>query len=191
MTSNWTNFRTAKHHFLQRLYNIPQLRSLHVSNIQGHVSSDFALKDIAYQIVDIVTLRPEIQLCYVGVRHKCYEIMETRTSPVPDSSNLGPNGLVHGNGEPVIIATDEDDHFSETEGDEETEDDVDDDNNDNNANMNVDDDEFTEVSDDGDSEVDISSEADEGEYFKSRFRLREILFYDDKISIFKARHGRL
>lgn len=168
---------------------MPQLRSLHISNISGHTSIDFALKEIAYQIVDIVTLRPEIQLCYVGVKHKCYEIMEARNSPVSGSSNLGPNGPIYGNGEQVANTMDEDDHFSETEGDEDTEDDADDD--DNNANMSVDDDEFTEVSDDEDSEVELTSEGDEGEYFKARFRLREILFYDDKVSIFKARHGRL
>lgn len=190
--SNCADCCTSKHHFLQRLYNVPQLRSLHVSNIQGHSSSDIALKDIAYQIVDIVTLRPEIQLSYVGIKHKCYEIMESRNSAASGSSNLGPNGPTHGSGEHAVNTMDDDDHFSETEGDEETEDDADDDaNNDNNANMNVDDDDFTEVSDDGDSEVELSSEGDEGEYFKARFRLREILFYDDKISIFKARHARL
>ncbi|KAK7746182.1 hypothetical protein SLS62_009472 [Diatrype stigma] len=182
------------------------LRSLHVSNIRDYPGGDF-LKDLALQIVDIVTLRPEIQLCYVGVKHKCFEIMEARPpSPSPSpgpGSGPGPSssdhhGPAHGHGgsEPVVVAMDDDDHFSETEGGEETEDDIDDDDDDDdnmdNVNMNFDDDEFTEVSDDADSDVELSSaQGDGGEYFKPRFRLREILFYDDKVAIFKARHGRL
>lgn len=119
--------------------------------------------------------------------------MEARApSPGPSSSDSHGAAPGHGGSEHAVVATDDDDHFSETEGGEETEDDGgdDDDNIGNVNNMNFDDDEITEVSDDVDSMVELSSEQDD-EYFKARFRLREILFYDDKIAIFKARHGRL
>lgn len=180
---------------------MPQLRSLHVSNIRDYPGGDF-LKDLALQIVDIVTLRPEIQLCYVGVKQKCFEIMEARPpSPGPSNTSADPHGAAHGHGggEHVVVAMNDDDPFSGTEGGEETEDDIDvdeedgDDDNIGNVNTsNFEDDDFTEGSDDADSEVEMSSaQGDGGEYFKARFRLREILFYDDKVAIFKARHGRL
>ena len=58
---------------------------------------------------------------------------------------------------------------------------------------------------DDESDVDVASTSDvehsdeddndsdevDGIGRKPSFRLREILFYDDKISIFRARHGRL
>ena len=184
---------------MQRLPNIPQLRSLYLSNIDRHIMANSSAKEIALQLVDIVALRPQLQLCYVGIKDKCFEIMET---PASDGdvgpSTLRPGGPVQGNHtEPVAVPADDDDHFSESEGGMETEDDDDNDGT-NNANVPaaaniVIDDSSDSSSDETASDVDVRLEGDdEGEdYFKSRFRLREILFYDDRIAIFKARHGRL
>ena len=44
---------------------------------------------------------------------------------------------------------------------------------------------------DADDDDDYFDEVDNGSKRAPRLRLREILFYDDKVAIFKARHGRL
>lgn len=140
------------------------------------------------QMTDIITLRPEIQLCYVGISNKCFEILENRPSGVTSAchphGNSGPS-----NGDdmasPVVVedATDDDD----TEDDEH--DDEDDDSGD----------EGTPTSptepDEMQSEHSYDGESDDDSFVEpvppARLRLREILFYDDKVAIFKARHGRL
>ncbi|KAI0383766.1 hypothetical protein F5Y04DRAFT_249646 [Hypomontagnella monticulosa] len=172
------------HPFLQRLPNIPQLRSIHITHIDGHIAGP---KELAFQLVDIITLRPEIQLCYVGIGTKCFEILETRPSD-SNSSTMGLGGNHHGNG--AIVIDMDDDNDDESDADEETEDD--DDVNDNNTNATPADlgDDMTEVSDDAESETDSLQESDPVGS-AARLRLREILFYDDKVAIFKARHGRL
>ncbi|KAI2629675.1 hypothetical protein GGR54DRAFT_628180 [Hypoxylon sp. NC1633] len=172
------------HPFLQRLPNIPQLRSLHISHLLEHIGGSFEPKELALQLVDIITLRPEVQLCYVGIGSKCFEILET--------SDVGLGGNHHGNGA-IVIDMDDDNEDDGSEADEETEDDEDDeDANDDNTNVSPTDagDDFTDVSDDAESET---GSLQEGDVVGSaaRLRLREILFYDDKVAIFKARHGRL
>ncbi|CAJ2502008.1 Uu.00g048610.m01.CDS01 [Anthostomella pinea] len=167
------------HPFLQRLPNIPQLRSLHIPHMLEHLAGTFEPKELAYQLVDIITLRPEVQLCYVGIGNKCFEILEARNGDgnnTPDQHGYGATALPADN--------DEDDTVSD--GGEETEDD--DDGDDMAGTDNEDD--MTEVSDDGESEADSIQESDYDEP-EPRLRLREILFYDDKVAVFKARHGRL
>ncbi|CAK4030738.1 hypothetical protein AC578_5764 [Lecanosticta acicola] len=103
------------HFFLQRLPSVPQLRSLFLPFLADHVhGANVDPRELALQIVDIVALRPEVELCYMGIANKCFEILE--------------NGR---EGEALA------------------------------------------------------------EKIVGRLRLREILFYDDKVAIFKARHGRL
>ncbi|MBE3048228.1 hypothetical protein IMZ48_38135, partial [Candidatus Bathyarchaeota archaeon] len=36
--------------------------------------------DLAQQVVDVVTLRPEVKLCYVGLLKDCFEILEADPS---------------------------------------------------------------------------------------------------------------
>ncbi|KAI0140908.1 hypothetical protein F4776DRAFT_653707 [Hypoxylon sp. NC0597] len=176
------------HPFLQRLPNIPQLRSLHIPHMLEHIGN-FEPKELALQLIDIITLRPEIQLCYVGIGAKCFEILETRPS---DISNGGSDGLGgnHGNGA-IVIDMDDDNDDDGSEADEETEEDDDDVNDDNSTGSQADaGDDLTDVSDDAESETDSLREGDlVGS--AARLRLREILFYDDKVAIFKARHARL
>ncbi|KAI1107817.1 hypothetical protein F4804DRAFT_1373 [Jackrogersella minutella] len=175
------------HPFLQRLPNVPQLRSLHIPHMLEHIAN-FEPKELALQLVDIITLRPEIQLCYVGIATKCFEILETRPS---DVSNGSPDGGLGGNQGAIVIEEDDDNEDGGSEADEETEEDDDDVNDDNSNASQVDGgDDLTDVSDDAESEADSLQE---GNLVGSaaRFRLREILFYDDKVAIFKARHARL
>lgn len=168
---------------------IPQLRSLNLPFIADHVTPSYDPKELALQVVDIISLRPEVQLCYMGVSHKCFEILENRpqddnnsTSDVPGPGvNPGPGGTVVDNED-----DDDDDDGSDEEDDEEEEEEDDD----GTAIGAIDPDETeSDLSDHDESDADsfISDEHDS----RVNLRLREILFYDDKVAIFKARHGKL
>ncbi|KAL5000360.1 hypothetical protein BDV10DRAFT_183426 [Aspergillus recurvatus] len=158
------------HYFLQRLPYIPQLRALHVSHIVRPLHLD--LKELAMQVLDIVTLRPEISISYLGIKNKCYEILEGKGNEydLTEADDIHSEGFVPGA---------ENWAGSDTNEEESDEDDA-------------------EVT--MDSHSDLSSEdhrslddgdASDYDYGRPRvtFGLREILFYDDKIAIFKARHG--
>lgn len=183
------------HYFMQRLPNAPGLRSLHIAHIAEHPSGrNFDPRDVAMSLLDIISLRPEVELCYLGVEKKCFEILEYKSSIL----RRAPTGATHNHNGTIGITThvtvedeeDEDhddggaahhiDHFSADQSDE------DGDNWDANSQAfsNL---EETEDEDDEEGE-DTSSNPRKN---NSVFRLREILFYDDKISIFKARHGKL
>jgi hypothetical protein len=135
-------------------------------------------RELALQILDIVTLRPEIQLCYIGIEHKCFEILET---PVTDKMD---RELYRDS--PWYSELDSDDvddhangHDSESNsGDDDN--DGDDDDDDFHINPHV----ILEL----DEDTDEDSEYRHGSGSRFVFRLREILFYDDKISVFKSRH---
>ncbi|KAJ4396789.1 hypothetical protein N0V93_001011 [Gnomoniopsis smithogilvyi] len=174
------------HTFLQRLPNVPQLRSLHIPYLADHVLSNPEPKELVMQMTDIITLRPEIQLCYVGISNKCFEILENRPSGLTSGCHLHGNSGPSNSDDmasPIVVedATDEDD----TEDDENDDDDS------------VD--EGTPTSptelDEMQSEHSYDGESDDDSFVEpappARLRLREILFYDDKVAIFKARHGRL
>lgn len=182
-----------QHFFLQRLPNIPQVRALHIHHIAQSFHRD--PKELALQVVDIVSIRPEISVCYIGIQSKCYEILEGRGSDEhstfdnSDDGQSDPPNTGWGLGDP-----NGDDFYEDVENDD---DDDDDDDDDEDENDDEDDDEgapsnwASEVS----STAQFSDEEDGGSEYNDRsgirFRLREILFYDDKISIFKARHAAL
>lgn len=164
------------HFFLQKLPNIPHLRSLYVPHIADHpYGSSLNYKEFAMGAVDTVALRPEIQLCYLGIRNKCFEILETKNKPKTAGSQAS-----------VDTEGDTDDDGQETDHHD------DDDDSDDGAPTPP----ATQVDDDSDAgeRSPLTEDEEDGEDHskrKIRFKLREILFYDDKISIFKARHGRL
>ncbi|CBF86189.1 hypothetical protein AN2106.2 [Aspergillus nidulans FGSC A4] len=158
------------HYFLQRLPNIPQLRALHISHIVRPLHLD--LKELAMQVLDIVTLRPEISISYLGMQSKCYEILEGKGNEydLAETDDIHSEGFVPGAENWAGSDTNEEGSDEDDEG----------------ATM--------------DSQSDLSSEdhrslddddASDYDYGRPRvsFGLREILFYDDKIAIFKARHG--
>ncbi|KAI2965569.1 hypothetical protein CBS147323_5741 [Aspergillus niger] len=158
------------HYFLQRLPYMPQLRALHIPHIARQVHRD--PKELAMMILDIVTIRPEVGINYVGIQNKCYEILEAKDGDAGefyDTDDSHSEGFVPGG--------------EEWAGSETNEDESDDDGGvsamDSHSDLSSDD----RTSSDG--------EESEMDYNKTRvsFRLREILFYDDKIAIFKARHG--
>ena len=141
------------------------------------------------QIVDIVALRPEVEICYMGIANKCFEILENRRSSSSETwdgrpeSHLGANGGNIEDDEAAVASEADDDDDEEAEGAGEEDEDAVEAEEDAEADTESDDDE-----DDDDEESDSSSDSGRG---AARLRLREILFYDDKVAIFKARHGRL
>ncbi|ROV97884.1 hypothetical protein VSDG_04843 [Cytospora chrysosperma] len=175
------------------------LRSLHVPYMAEHIMGNFEPKELVMSIADIITLRPEIQLCYVGISHKCFEIMETKPSDAP---GLG-NGLLNGNIGPVNPVNGHHNNMDQppAEVDEATDDDDNDTVDDDDDSMDDSQNEGTPTSpthpDETQSEDQHPSDEDSDDdsfvepVAKNRLRLREILFYDDKVAIFKARHGRL
>ncbi len=143
------------------------------------------------QVVDVIVLRPEVELCYMGISHKCFEILENR--PHDEAHGNGDAHSSPANGGPGGAVTDEEDEDEDEEGSEEEEEEEEDDDNGTaiGAPVGADPDETeSEMSDHEDSDTD-SFDGSEYGISKVRLRLREILFYDDKVAIFKARHGRL
>lgn len=152
-----------------------QLRSLYIPFLVNFTHGNFVdTKELALQIVDIVAMRPEIELCYVGIMKKCFEILEQRHSQGKQVSDVNSHG------------TTEDDSASEEDAgviDETSNDGYDEeDNDDDNSNSEF----YASDSQEGDND-DESGRTIAVPVLK----LREILYYDDKVSVFKARHGRL
>ncbi|EKD19356.1 uncharacterized protein L3040_009204 [Drepanopeziza brunnea f. sp. 'multigermtubi'] len=173
--SNW-------HHFLQRLPQIPHLRSLNIPFIADHVTPAYDPRELALQVVDVIVLRPEVELCYIGVSHKCFEILENR-----------PHDDLHGSADAHSSAAhnDEEDEEDEDGSDEDDDEEEEEDNSTAiGAPLGIDPDETESEMSDRDSDTDSWDGSDDGRS-NVRLRLREILFYDDKVSIFKARHGKL
>lgn len=139
--------------------------------------------------MDVIVLRPEVELCYMGISHKCFEILENRPNDeIPGSGDSHSHMIIHGAG-----PDEEDDEDDEDGTDEDDEDDDDEEEEEDNGTTiaPVDPDETeSEPSEHDDSDTDsfLGSEDDRS---RIRLRLREILFYDDKVAIFKARHGKL
>ncbi|KAK3677139.1 hypothetical protein LTR78_002677 [Recurvomyces mirabilis] len=185
------------HFFLQSLPSIPHLRSLYIPFLADHVhGTNVDPRELALQIVDIVALRPEVELCYMGIANKCFEILENkRDTDSRNESHLGLSGggpIVEGStgfdndeDEDDVDADDEDAEDDGEEGVEEEEATESDDEDDDDDNDEDDDD------DDDSSDGGGSGGGGRGGRNAARLRLREILFYDDKVAVFKARHGRL
>lgn len=115
-----------------------------------------------------MSIRPEVGINYIGIQSKCFEILEKRNGEKDeefDGSDSGHN--VPASGE----------ELSGSENDDDSDDDIQIGNVETQSMLS---DEL--VSDEEDSGSDIARP-------QMIFRLREILFYDDKITIFKARHG--
>lgn len=157
-----------------------------------HTDVDGSPKELALQIVDIVTLRPEIELCYMGIMKKCFEILENKRPDYDlrgDANALLPDGVAGGSGAMDMPAGA--DGSASDDDDDDDEDDEDDDDLDGGLGGDGD-----ETESDASDETPTDSE-DEDSYstvddrIGPKLRLREILFYDDKVAIFKARHGRL
>jgi hypothetical protein len=177
------------HHFLQRLPLIPHIRSLYIPFIADHVfGNNLDPRELAMQILDIVHLRPEIEICYMGISTKCFEILENR----PSNYDLPQDGSPEGGDAPVgppgigYIAPDtqltSDDESDATEDEEEDLEDIE---------ASADGDETSsEMSDDPHDDSDDDSFLHDDRK-GARLRIREILFYEEKIETLRARHGTL
>ncbi|KAI9745198.1 MAG: hypothetical protein M1818_001476 [Claussenomyces sp. TS43310] len=187
------------HFLLRRLPQIPHLRSLNVPFIADHVTPTYDPRELAMQIVNMIFLRPEIELCYVGISNKCFEILENRSNDDGTSSS-GVHGLSDGedgeSGDHLSDTHDDDDDDdgddgSETDGDEEGGDEVVENDDDGTATeaVEAEGNEYA-ISDHDDFDVD-SSDGSVDDRPSVPLRLREILFYDDRIDLFRARHMKL
>lgn len=166
------------HMFLQRLPNVTQLRSLYICRIAGHVHQRYDPREAALQVCDIVSLRPELELCYLGIEAKCYEVLEYAVGRKTSVSDFG---TVPATGANVQSDAGSDDEDGTSDG---------------HAGVNITDN--SEGADDSDMDMTSSrggeTEDEMGDHSAKgakQFKLREILFYDDKVAIFKARHGKL
>ncbi|KAL8724701.1 MAG: hypothetical protein Q9181_006709 [Wetmoreana brouardii] len=181
-----------QHFFLQSIPQIPHVRSMFIIHTPDHAHTYFCdPKEFALQIMDVVALRPDVELCYLGIGNKCFEIMEGTSSDDEALSRNGPAAVSAHHGSDSTDSSDED-----------SDDDEDDEDDDGDPGPGVGTDVSPTVEDsmgeDSGSENErlVGDSDDESENLENgprqpKLRLREILFYDDKISIFKARHGRL
>ena len=182
------------HHFLRRLPNATTLRSLHIAHIAEHVNGTVHSREAALQVLDIVALRPELELCYLGIQSQCFEILEyasprkTSTSSADDDTSPDSDGI-----QPTTTHTSS--HNTTTTILPHHDDSHDDEAGDHDGNGDSDFDALTDEADNFSNDENGSEDGGGGpggaNVPKPTWRLREILFYDDKISIFRARHGRL
>lgn len=142
-------------------------------------------RELALQVVDVIFLRPEVELCYLGISNKCFEILENRNKDDTNSAaDLNSTGVLGDH-----VTDDEDDEGASDGSDDDDDDDEDEDGGTAAEPVEADGMDY-ETSDPGDSEVESMYGTDD-DRSKFHLRLREILFYDDKVAIFKARHMRL
>lgn len=150
---------------------MPQLRALYLPHISHSVHRD--LRELALQILDIVSIRPELKITYIGLQTKCYQILEAHsngsdsefdeTQAVGQALQNGDDGLSAFEEDPLELSEEDDGPLEALSHDSDPL--------------------SSDLSDDSETEP------DENSTLRVHFRLQEILFYDDKISIFKARHG--
>ena len=83
------------HFFLTRLPGLAGLRSLYLPCVKGAVQMpQLVCKEMALQVVDVVSLRNEVEICYVGIMKKCFELLEGRddVDGVGDGIGMGELG---------------------------------------------------------------------------------------------------
>lgn len=136
-------------------------------------------RELAYQILDIVHLRPEIELCYMGLMSKCFEILENR----PSNYDLRHDGMMADGPGAAYVAHDSMLSDDESEATEEDEDDEDD-----SGVAAAGEETESEPSDDGQTESDTESFVHES-HRGPKLRVREILFYEERVEAFRRRHG--
>lgn len=154
----------------------------HVADhIHGRTLNYLNTKELALQILDTIALRPEVELCYVGVGTKCFEIRETKKTKKKSTTHDDTNGS---DGEEDDVEgyddADEDEDGVEADGHGPAGDHSD---SESDISLSGHDDSFSD-------EENESGDVDGGK-LSVNFQVREILFYDDKVSIFRARHGEL
>ena len=102
-------------------YSPPQI---YVPRFWNHDGQHLDAKELALQVVELViALRPEIELCYLGLLTKCFEILENRSSgdsrvsshdSRTNSAHAGPGGV----GDSDEDSDETDDDHDETDDDD-------------------------------------------------------------------------
>ncbi|TRX97904.1 hypothetical protein FHL15_001114 [Xylaria flabelliformis] len=165
------------HTLLQQLPQMANLRSLYIPQMVGRDSrSSPTPRELALQVPDIISLRREIRLTYVGLWHKCFEITEVKRD---DRSQDDNDHVVSTNNG----GNSEGDDMTDEEEDEDEDDEVE-------AFMDAENETTEEISSDDQSEADSFMEETANNSLP-RLGLREILYYDENVEIFRARHGKL
>ena len=190
------------HFFLQQLPHIPTLRSLHIPVIGEHVyGRDFSIRDVAMGVANVVNLRQECELAYLAIATKCFEIVEAPVRKKGRRRSKG-SGASNGGGDNYDDDSSSDDDVTPHPSDEDDDDDDDDSDEDGAGQGNAAAAAAAQATNAMESsEVDellenesLSSEDEEAAERPAKLvkmKMREILFYDDRVSIFKARHGKL
>ncbi|KAF2798257.1 F-box domain-containing protein [Melanomma pulvis-pyrius CBS 109.77] len=173
------------HHFLRRLPLIPHIRSLYIPYIADHAhGNNIDPQELAYQILDIVHLRPEIEICYIGISIKCFEILENR----PTNYDLRNDGITDGPAGGMGGGYAPHDPLMSDDESEATEDDEEDDLDGGIGTAGEVEDTESETSDDVHDDSDDDSFLHE-ERKGPKLRVREILYYEERIKIYRVRHG--
>ncbi|KAL8950418.1 MAG: hypothetical protein Q9222_003556 [Ikaeria aurantiellina] len=141
---------------------------------------NFQPKDLALQIMDMVALRPEVELCYVAIAWKCFEILQGASRDDDRDSATIP--VTRGPG-----SSSSSEGVSDDEDDDEDADDANDENNTHHPVVEGHDSD----SESQDEDLDSGSEDHDGSQDQPYWKLKDILFFDEKVSIFKARHRKL
>jgi len=162
-----------------------QLRALYLTYLSKSTTTFVPpeeAKELAFQVLDILTIRPDIELCYLAINVKCFEIIESRVKPSDlQLEDETPRFAQPHTGE---IGADPEDEGTEAEEEEQDE---------SAAHDEEEEDENEEHESEGEESIvseEVDSEPEEEKPTRVKMNLREILFYDDKVPIFKARHGR-
>ncbi|KAK7427677.1 hypothetical protein QQZ08_005783 [Neonectria magnoliae] len=164
------------HMVIQRLPSIPNLTALHVLSL-GRESATPEPVQLGHQIVDVIALRPEIRLRFIGIRNTCFEVVESHygTAPESDSGSWSSDDTslpsVSSDLQPQSMdeALESDDDLLAQDSDDES------------------------LSSRRHPENDLTAPGIGGglPMPNKRYRLKKIDFYDEKVAIFKARHGNL
>ena len=174
------------HWLLQQLPKMQGLRSLYVPTIADHVwGSHFSVRDIAMGVLNVIDLRRECELSYLAIMNKCYEIVEATGKP--KRYRRGSSGHQYYDDSDADSSSEEaTPHASDSE------DMTDDEGNGGTTGANGHAAMESSVGVDGEHET--SSDEDTNDRVMKqlpKLKMREILFYDEKVSIFKARHAKL
>ncbi|MCJ1309753.1 hypothetical protein MMC25_003414 [Agyrium rufum] len=205
------------HHLVQGLPQMPELRALYLPHIANNpYGAGYEARELAMQVLNIVALRLEMKLAYLGIWTSCYEILEDNGGGSDGKGSSVMTELAKSDsvnwyefmgseaGDEDNDDEDEEDEEVETynadegaeegdDGEEEVESEEDTSNDYTATSASDDDDDDEDTTEDLDIDP-SSSGMGQGRSYKQkkvRLKLREILFYDDGISVFKARLGRL
>jgi hypothetical protein len=148
------------------------LTALHIPSL-GRDSGTQAGLHLAQQIVDVITLRPEIRLCYLAIRGLCFQVVESPHGSPDSDGGIWSSDEVSSPSEMSDIHHASDDALS------------------NDGHMLLEDSDDASESSRRPPTNDSSALWPGNTGSNKTYRLRRIAFYEESVAIFKARHGTL